>query len=80
MSIDGRQFMEISALEVGAKYICNYDNAQYFGHAKEIKNGHVSVLLGDKLNEDGDPGDPIDRFGRSVWLKPQDIFPMVAEL
>ena len=50
-----------------------HGDAQYFGHVKEIKNGEVRVLLGDKLNNDGDPGDPIDRLDKSVWLKPDNI-------
>lgn len=72
--------MNISDIEVGTKYKCCYGDAKYFGHVKEIKNGEVRVLLGDKLNNDGDPGDPIDRLDKSVWLKPENIHRMACEL
>jgi hypothetical protein len=38
-------------------------------------------MLGDKMDESGDSGDPIDRRGDTpVWLKPENIHPMAREL
>ena len=69
--------MDISEIEVGTMYKCDYDGAEYFGRAKEIKGEKVSVVMGDKMDESGDRGDPIDRRGDTrVWLKPQNIRPM----
>lgn len=73
--------MDIAEIEVGALYKCDHDGAQYFGRVKEIKDGKVSVVLGDKINENGDRGDPIDRVGDTpVLLKPENIHPMAREL
>ena len=73
--------MDISEIEVGVMYKCDHDGAQYFGRVKEVKDGKASVLLGDKINEDGDRGDPIDRRGdMPVWLMPENIYPMSCEL
>jgi hypothetical protein len=73
--------MDISKIEIGAKYKCDYNGAQYFGHVKELKGGKVYVQLRDKINKDGDAGDPIDRRGDTpVCLDPENIHPMSCEL
>jgi len=73
--------MDISKIQVDALYKCDHDGAKYFGRVKQIKDGKVLVVLGDKIDEDGDRGDPIDRVGDTpVWLGPENIHPMADEL
>jgi hypothetical protein len=73
--------MNISEIEMGGLYKCDYDGVQYFGRVKEIKDGKVQVVLGDKIDDNGDRGDPIDRVGDThVWLKPENIHPMARGL
>jgi hypothetical protein len=79
--MEGLRAMDISEIKPDTMYKCDYDDAQFFGRAKEIKDGKVSVVLGDKINEDGDRGDPVDRRGDTpVWLAPENIHPMAREL
>lgn len=72
--------MIVLEFKIGKERLKEMSGAQYFGHVEEIKNGEIRVLLGDKLNNDGDPGDPIDRLDKSVWLKPEKIHRMACEL
>jgi hypothetical protein len=70
--------MNYSDIEIGGKYKCTYRGDQYFAYVKEKKDGLIGVHLGDKVGEDGDPGDPIDRLGTLdlVWVSPECIHPM----
>jgi hypothetical protein len=70
--------MDLSEIIIGQKCKCDYGDGQYFAFVKEKKDGRVGVQLTDKVEGDGDPGDPIDRLGTVglVWLAPENIHPM----
>ena len=55
--------MELARIEVGREYICAFDRKQHFATVQRPSDTQVCVTLGDVLNEDGDPGDPIERGG-----------------
>jgi hypothetical protein len=72
--------MDYSDIEIGQKYKCDYQGDQYFGSVREKKDGRIGVMLADRVGEDGDPGDPIDRLGTRgvVWVSPECIHRMLA--
>jgi hypothetical protein len=71
--------MELDNIEVGQKYRCDYEGAQYFATvvAKDDKRG-ARVTLGDKINKEGDPGDPTDALGAlgKIWVDPKHLHSM----
>jgi len=69
--------MNLFEIEIGRKYKCDRQDGQYFATVKEKRDGSIGVVLGDKVEKDGDL-DPIDRLGTSdlVWVEPHCIHPM----
>jgi hypothetical protein len=69
--------MNLFEIEIGRKYKCDRQDGQYFATVKEKRDGSIGVVLGDKVEKDGDP-DPIDRLGtlELVWVEPGCIHPM----
>lgn len=59
----GIKHMNISDIEVGAKYKCDYNGAKFFTVVIEKNSARVRVRLGDKIDEAGDAGSPVDRLG-----------------
>lgn len=55
--------MEIDDIEIGCKYRCEYRGKRYFASVISKSDTDVLVTLGDAVNEDDDPGDPIDALG-----------------
>jgi hypothetical protein len=74
----GVKVTNLFEIEIGRKYKCDRNDGQYFATVKEKRDGRIGVILGDKVGEDGDPADPIDRLGtlELVWVEPGCIHPM----
>jgi hypothetical protein len=59
----GATQMELDDIKIGQKYRCDYKGAQYFATVVSKGAKDVCVILGDIVNKDGDPGDPIEALG-----------------
>jgi hypothetical protein len=71
--------MDLDEVEIDAKYRCDYDDGkQYVATVLEKYHRKVLVTLGDRINKDGDPGDPIHRMGTlgAIWVVPKQLHPM----
>lgn|ERR1700691_5473863 len=71
-------FMKLEDTDIGPKYICDYDNAQYYGFVEEKSATQVRVKLTDKIDPSGGASSPIDRLGtlNAVWVAPESIHEM----
>jgi len=63
--------MELDDVVIHKKYICDYEGAGYFAIAVDKNSRRVCVSLGDKVDENGDPGDPTESLAGTlapIWV------------
>jgi hypothetical protein len=74
----GATQMELDDVEVGGKYRCDYNGAQYFATVVSKGEKDVCVTLGDIVNRDGDPGDPTEALGTlgKIRVPPEHLHPI----
>ena len=68
--------MNLQDVEIGRKYICEWDDEhRYFATVFRKDKRRVFVELGDRVNADGQPGNPIYRLGTlgRQWIDPAQL-------
>ncbi len=70
--------MELDDVEIGKKYRCDYNGAQYFATVAGKDDKVVRVTLGDIVNKDGDPDDPTEALGTlgEIQVPPEHLQPI----
>jgi hypothetical protein len=57
--------MNLEEVQIGKKYRCDWEGHQYFATVLRKQSGRVLVSLGDRINAQGDPDDPVLALG---WI------------
>jgi hypothetical protein len=72
---EGSPSMKMEEIELRKKYRYIWeDDLPYFATVERKQTGRVLIMLGDRINQDGDPDVVVHSLkGKLQWVKPEEL-------